>query len=95
MGAIRNIQTVVAFGWPYMRRYWLRLLAGILLGIAFGVFNASFVWGTKTLFERLDPESTTQISQPRVPDLLNGHSNGIAIAKEKLDSMVNQRQVSR
>lgn len=90
MGGIRNIQTVVAFGWPYMRRYWPRLLAGILLGVAFGVFNASFVWGTKTLFERLDPDSTTQISQSRVPDLFNGHSNGIIAIKEKLDSKVNQ-----
>lgn len=90
MGGIRNIQTVVAFGWPYMRRYWPRLLAGILLGVAFGVFNASFVWGTKTLFERLDPDSTTQISQSRVPDLFNERSNGIIAIKERLDSKINQ-----
>jgi ABC-type multidrug transport system fused ATPase/permease subunit len=46
---------VFGFGWKYLRRYWVRLLAGILFGIAFGLSNASFVWATKTLMERFQP----------------------------------------
>ena len=46
---------VFGFGWKYLRRYWGRLLAGILFGVAFGLSNASFVWATKTLMERFEP----------------------------------------
>jgi ATP-binding cassette, subfamily B, bacterial MsbA len=55
-----NVATIFAFGWPYLRRYWSRLAAGVLLGILFGLSNASFVWGTKTLFERLAPDQMQQ-----------------------------------
>ncbi|MCI0747988.1 MAG: ABC transporter ATP-binding protein/permease [Verrucomicrobia subdivision 3 bacterium] len=50
-----NIKMVFRFGWLYLRRYWTRLLAGVLFGIAFGLSNASFVWATKTLMERFEP----------------------------------------
>ena len=56
---MENIRQIFDFGWPYVRRYWGRLALGILLGVAFGLFNATFVWGTKTLFERLEPVETT------------------------------------
>jgi subfamily B ATP-binding cassette protein MsbA len=56
---VENIRQIFDFGWPYVRRYWGRLALGILLGVAFGLFNATFVWGTKTLFERLEPVETT------------------------------------
>jgi subfamily B ATP-binding cassette protein MsbA len=58
-GRVENIRQIFDFGWPYVRRYWGRLALGILLGVAFGLFNATFVWGTKTLFERLEPVETT------------------------------------
>ena len=38
---------IFKFSWPYLKRYWVRLLLGLLLGMGFGVFNASFVWGTR------------------------------------------------
>ena len=61
---MKNIRQIFDFGWPYVRRYWGRLVLGILLGVAFGLFNATFVWGTKTLFERMEPvESTVDIPQ--------------------------------
>ncbi|MDX1950856.1 MAG: ABC transporter ATP-binding protein [Verrucomicrobiota bacterium] len=50
-----NLRAILSFGAPYLRRYSTRLVLGILLGIFFGFSNATFVWATKTLFERLDP----------------------------------------
>ena len=40
-----------------MRKYFGRLIIGLMFGVFFGLFNASFVWGTKTLFERLEPKT--------------------------------------
>src|SRR5689334_17770306 len=50
-----NIGTVFRFGWHYLRRYWTRLVAGVLLGILFGLTNASFVWATKVMIGRMAP----------------------------------------
>ncbi len=50
-----RFKTIFRFGWPYLRRYWGRFVAGILLGILFGLSNASFVWATKTLISRMAP----------------------------------------
>jgi subfamily B ATP-binding cassette protein MsbA len=47
-----HIKIVMGFGWRYLRQYWLRLSAGVLLGLIFGLSNASFIWATKTLIER-------------------------------------------
>lgn len=46
---------ILKFGFPYFKKYWTRLVAAIILGILFGISNASFVWVTKTLFQRIDP----------------------------------------
>ncbi|MDB6019857.1 MAG: ABC-type multidrug transport system fused ATPase/permease subunit [Pedosphaera sp.] len=53
--AMSNLKNIFQFGWPYLKRYRGRLIAGILLGLVFGVSNASFVWATRTLFDRLTP----------------------------------------
>ena len=66
---MNKIKAVFAFGGPYLARYWQRLVAGILLGVLFGVFNASFVWATKTMFERLGKAPTglvVTIANPKV-----------------------------
>ena len=52
---MREARAILAFGWPYLKRYRGRLVLGLALGVVFGVVNASFVWGTKTLFERMEP----------------------------------------
>ncbi|MBN2507526.1 MAG: ABC transporter ATP-binding protein [Verrucomicrobia bacterium] len=54
---MNHILKVLRFGLPYLRRYWVRLAAGVLLGMLFGVSNASFVWATKTLIGRMAPQT--------------------------------------
>ncbi|MBI4661683.1 MAG: ABC transporter ATP-binding protein [Verrucomicrobia bacterium] len=54
---MNNLQSILRFGWPYLRRYCGRFLAGLLLGLLFGLSNASFVWATKTLIGRMAPAS--------------------------------------
>jgi ABC-type multidrug transport system fused ATPase/permease subunit len=51
---IRRILSILRFGQPYLKRYWPRFAAGILLGALFGLSNASFIWATKTIFQRMD-----------------------------------------
>ena len=52
---MKHLANVLRFGWPYFGRYWPRLVAGVTLGILFGLSNASFVWATKTLISRMSP----------------------------------------
>src|SRR5262245_879165 len=54
-----HIKMVFRFGWPYLKRYWLRLAFGVAIGMLFGATNASFVWATKTLMERLETPGGT------------------------------------
>jgi len=60
---MNNIRAVFTFGWPYLRRYKGRLLTGVLFGILFGLANGSFIWATKTLVERLNPERPAVIEK--------------------------------
>ncbi len=60
---MRNIFKVFSFGWPYLRKYWSRLLAGFLLGVVFAMANASFLWATKTLIDRMEPVKTVEVRQ--------------------------------
>ena len=50
-----NFKLVFNFGAHYLGRYWPRLSAGLLLGVLFGLANASFVWAAKTLADRFEP----------------------------------------
>lgn len=63
---MNHIVNVLRFGLPYLRRYWVRLLAGVLLGVLFGMSNASFVWATKTLIGRMAPQTASQVP-PKQP----------------------------
>ena len=55
-----SIATVLGFSWNYLRRYWVRLVASLLLGAVFALANASFIWATRTLAGRWElSESTT------------------------------------
>jgi subfamily B ATP-binding cassette protein MsbA len=61
---VANLKNILLFGWPYLRRYRTRLFAGILLGMLFGLSNASFIWVSKTLFDRMAPKAATSESAP-------------------------------
>jgi len=61
LSKMNTIRQVLAFAWPFLNRYRGRLILGLLLGFAYGLFNASFVWGTKTLFERMEPKPVEAI----------------------------------
>jgi subfamily B ATP-binding cassette protein MsbA len=47
-----SISNVLGFSWSYIRQYWVRLTAAILLGLVFALANASFVWAARTLAGR-------------------------------------------
>jgi subfamily B ATP-binding cassette protein MsbA len=53
-----SIATVLGFSWHYVRRYWARLAASILLGVVFALANASFVWAARTLAGRWEINET-------------------------------------
>lgn len=50
-----HLRNIFRFGWPYLHRYWPRFALGILLGVVFGLSNASFIWATKTMIGRMAP----------------------------------------
>ena len=52
---MNSFKSILDFGWPYIRRYWGRLLTGILAGMLFGLSNGSFIWAVRTLTDRLTP----------------------------------------
>ena len=64
-----NLGTIFRFGRHYLRRYWTRLAAGVLLGILFGLTNASFVWATKVMIGRMAPAEafTPATTAPPLP----------------------------
>jgi len=83
-----NILDILKFGWPYLRKYRRRLAVAVVLGICFGLFNASFVWGTKTLFERLSGDEPQPVAET-VTDGANGvFQNLLVRAKSMADSGV-------
>jgi ATP-binding cassette, subfamily B, bacterial MsbA len=52
---VRYIFEILRFGWPYLRRYWVAALIGVLFAMFYGMSNGAIVWGTKTILERLSP----------------------------------------
>jgi subfamily B ATP-binding cassette protein MsbA len=53
---MNQLRNVFSFGWPYLKRYWVRLIGGVLCGMLFGMTTATFVWAVKTIVERLEPQ---------------------------------------
>jgi len=55
---VGNITTVLRFAMKYMRPYWKRMVAGIVLGCICGLTASSFIWAMRTLVDRLEPPKT-------------------------------------
>lgn len=51
---MNNVVTVLGFGWTYLRRYKLRLLASVFFGLLFALLNASVIGLISTLADRFD-----------------------------------------
>ena len=50
------------FGLPYLARYKTRFILAVLLGLLFGLTNASFIWVSKTLIGRMEPEPPAAVT---------------------------------
>jgi subfamily B ATP-binding cassette protein MsbA len=53
---VNSLSNVFHFGAPYLKRYWTRLVLGVLLGILFGISNAGILGVSKVLLNRVFPE---------------------------------------
>ncbi|HVK59306.1 MAG TPA: ABC transporter transmembrane domain-containing protein, partial [Candidatus Kapabacteria bacterium] len=58
---MNNLTNVFRFGAPYIRRYWVRLLLGVLLGVLFGISNAAILGGSKALLARVFPNDAAEL----------------------------------
>ncbi len=89
---MNSFKSILDFGWPYIRRYWGRLLAGILCGILFGLSNGSFIWAVRTLTERLTPRTEAAAREDASPKETKS-KHVLPALRERLDrlnSKVNQ-----
>ena len=50
---MQELKKVWAFGLPYLRPYMFRFVAGVVLGMIFGISNGLFVVSVDSLFTRL------------------------------------------
>ncbi|MCE0484375.1 MAG: ABC transporter ATP-binding protein/permease [Methylacidiphilales bacterium] len=48
-----DIYRILRFGWPYLRRYWLRFTLGIVFGFFFGLSNGLTMGGVYLMLNRL------------------------------------------
>jgi ABC-type multidrug transport system fused ATPase/permease subunit len=89
---MNNIVTVLKFGWTYLRRYKLRLVASILFGVVFALLNASVVWVTSTLVDRFDdtPKTAQVAKASAAPEALSAFRKTFDGAKAKLGAWINQ-----
>lgn len=52
---MRQVYNVLKFGWPFMKKYWVRFFLGIALGLGFAMSNGAFVGASYLLFNRIAP----------------------------------------
>lgn len=79
---MNNLKQVFAFANVYLRRYQRRLLLAILMGLLFGLTNASFVWAAKTLIGRLAGEPAIEMNTKKTP-------SAFAVRLESVSDTVN------
>ncbi len=74
----------------YLRRYWLRFAFGILLGLSFGMVNASSLWVSKIYMERLLPPAPFKIPTYVEPSPPPANAAAFAKYKYKFDLVKNK-----
>jgi ABC-type multidrug transport system fused ATPase/permease subunit len=82
-----HIWTVLKFSWPYLRRYWPRMAMTVLLASLYGLTNASFVWVTRTLFTRMDPEYAQRQNVAAATDIAVKPPSASLIKNESLKKL--------
>lgn len=87
---MNHLRAILRFGAPYLRRYWLRLAVGVLLGVMYGVSNGAAVWGARVVFERLaGTPSAPTVSTVAAGEAVAGQQKRVArldlAAREALD----------
>ena len=84
-----HLRNILRFGGPYLKRYWARFVAGVLLGVLFGLSNASFLWAVNTLIKRMSPPAAITASVSAPPAVAPGYWRGqVAQWKESIDRAV-------
>ncbi len=76
-----DLKTIFKFGLHYLRPYWVRLFMGLLLGVFFGMANASFIGAAKTITDRFEP------AQPKLADSATTTSNTISKHAGRFDNV--------
>lgn len=61
---MQELKDIWAFGVPYLRPYMFRFVAGVVLGILFGMSNGIFVISVDSLFSRLTQSAVPAVSPP-------------------------------
>ena len=57
-----NLKNILRFGWPYLRRYRSRLVAGVLLGLFFALTNGLILQAASLVMDRLRSPSEQSIA---------------------------------
>lgn len=85
---MNNLANVFRFGAPYIRRYWVRLLLGVLLGILFGISNAAILGGSKALLARVFPDNEkTELLPSQLAGSSSKFSEFLETSKERLSAI--------
>lgn len=80
-------QTLV-FGWPYLRRYWVRFVIGIASGLLFAATNVSSIWALHYLSARMDPSGKAESKYTKqILGQLNQHEMPAAMDEDSIDDI--------
>jgi subfamily B ATP-binding cassette protein MsbA len=83
---MNRITSVLRFGWPYLRKYRSRLIAGILLGVLFGFSNGAILGVSNVLLKRVFPKTSTtfQTAQPPSREHVSKFKQQVLLEKDRL-----------
>jgi len=80
---VQELKKIWAFGLPYLRPYMFRFVAGVVLGMVFGISNGLFVVSVDALFSRLTQPNPPARTAALAPD---GELRGLPALKAKVST---------